>query len=292
MMCNDGLIRDNYFEYIVRGLVDYKMVIVEQVPDKHNSVDTIVKVLNPSNPDDFLEDPLIFFESPLLLYTIFQLEIKFGRRWMWIDTLLRNNPLFRGYKLTQRFTVKLAIYLHLLAGDRLFLNYKQSLPAERIANLAFFPTDQIPQKKSSVGRKKKPRSQEKDEENYKAFVQRFEAQRAKLGFTVIESEEERIGSTFFNKMKFFVQEKKNRGFHRFKKADYPKTPSKRSDQEPEQFPDKIPIEKREKRGMGLANYARHLKRQHREEFEKSPIILEIERQRKLTANNARPGGMR
>jgi hypothetical protein len=244
-ICTEGIIKDNFFDSIMQALANGKVVVFEQLPDKSQSIDTYVKVYNLNHPEEFLEDPHVFFESPLLLYTLYQLECKFGKKWVWIEQLLTNNPLFRSYKLTLKLIFKLSTYLHILAGERILFNYKQSLPHERITNLAFFPTENSTSKKrSTVGRKKKLKTNEKEEQNFSMFIDKVEKEKQRLPFQIIPDDEARLGAFFFNKVKYLA-ERKGEKARRFRPS-FNRASSKPRDFKSEKYVDPFNIAESEK----------------------------------------------
>ena len=218
-ICTEGAVRDNFFDRIIDSISNGKVVVFEQLPDKQQSIDTYMKVFSLNAAENFLEDPLILFESPLLLFTLYQLECKFGKKWVWIEQLLNSNPLFRCYRLNMRIIFKLSTYLHILAGERVIFNYKQSLPHERITNLSFFPNENNNSKKrTTVGRKKKEKNNEKEEQMFSQFIEKIEKEKLRLPFQLMPDEESRLGSIFFNKIKYLAEKKGDR-MKRFKPSN-------------------------------------------------------------------------
>lgn len=266
MVCTNNLMRDNHFDHMVNALADNKMVVYEQLAEKGSNLDSTVMILNPLLRSHFIEedDPEHYFSSTLLLYNLYQLEQKFGRKWGWIEAHLKNNPLFRSYKIGQKLILKLSIFLHMLLGERLILNYRQLLPYDRVTNLGFFPADSLAgKKKASVGRKKKARSNEKDELAYQTFVERIEREKARLAFAITEDETAEISSIFFNKMKFSIQHKQALSKKRFKPASSSWSNWKMREAKVETYVERLPdsVGPDEKRpASNMPNYPKYLKK--------------------------------
>jgi hypothetical protein len=265
MICTSNVLRDNHFDQIVNALADNKMVIYEQLAEK-GPLDSTVMILNPLVRSHFIEedDPETYFASNLLLFYLYQLEQKFGKKWGWIEGHLKNNPLFRSYKISQRLILKLSVFLHMLLGERLLLNYRQALPFDRVSNISFFPAEGTTNKKKvSVGRKKKSRSNEKEELSFKTFVDRIEREKARLAFSITEDETAEIGSLFFNRMKFNVQKKQALSNKRFKPVTSSWSNWKLKESKVESFDEKLPdmVGPEEKKPTtNMPNYPKFLKK--------------------------------
>jgi hypothetical protein len=289
-VCTEGAIKDNFLEQIVYGLGNNKIILIEQVPDQqHISIETSIKILNPNAMEHFVDEAHQIFDSTILLYALYQLETKFGKRWHWIEFILKNHPLFKPYKLNLKMIFKLSTYLHFLAGEKFIINYRQGLPHERITNFSFFPSESSNnKKKSTVGRKKKLRSNEKEEHSFKVFTERLDREKARLTWQVSESEEERVGSIFFNKLKFMIQEQATRGHKRFKPSPTTKFIGKAKDLKLDKFNERHPdsLTKEEKKPpQPIVNFTKFLRKLHREEHDKHPTIQEIDKLRKSIPMN-------
>lgn len=242
------------------------MVVYEQYAEKGSALDNTVMILNPALRSNFIEDddPEAYFASGLLLYNLFQLEQKFGRKWGWIEMHLKNNPLFRSYKISQKLILKLSIFLHMLLGERLILNYRQLLPYDRMTNLGFFPADSSTnKKKASVGRKKKARSNEKEEQAYRSFVDRIEREKGRLSYSILEDETTEVSSIFFNKMKFSIQQKLSSGKKRFKPMSSTWSNWKNKEGKADTFAEKVPdglTSDEKKAPSNTPNYPKYLKK--------------------------------
>lgn len=70
-VCTKNVIRDNYFEPIINGLLTNKLVIFEQY-ERNGQVETIAQIISRTNPDFFMDVPIQFLESNILLYYIYK----------------------------------------------------------------------------------------------------------------------------------------------------------------------------------------------------------------------------
>lgn len=268
-MSIDPLLKENHFDSMVNSLATNKLVVFEQYQDKYSNLDCAMMILDLNNRDHFIDDDDMasLFCTPSLLYSLYTLENKFGKKWNWIEQHLRNNPLFRGHKITQKTILKMSIFLHMLMGERLIMNYKQILPYDRVANLSFMPAESEPcRKRGSVGRKKKSRESDKEEQNYRVFVDRIEREKTKLNFQVVEDEVKQVGSLFFNKVKFHLQERSAAEIKRFRPSSSSWNNWKVKDSKAElltdRAPDSIPNEERRPSNVP-ANYQKYLKKSNR-----------------------------
>jgi hypothetical protein len=187
--------------------------------------------------------------------------------------------------------LKLSIYLSILSGEKIIYNYRQMLPYERISNLAFFPLDNAEVKKKTNKKKKTMKGNEKEEYTLKLFNDRIEKEKARYNLSFCESETEKIGSVFFNKVKFYIHEKRVKRpqeFKPFKNQMKNKFKDLKFDRLNVESPESIPAERKEKIS-GVTNYAKFLKKQYREELDKCPIVQKIE-QFKRTGPGNRPTG--
>lgn len=221
-------------------------------------------ILDPAQRDHFLDDPVVAAccDSPVLLYTLWSLESRFGKKWAWIEQHLRNHPLFRCRRLSHRQVLQLSVYLRLLTGDRLLLNHRQALPAARLANLAFLPADEEPSRKKAAGRRRK-REEGREEQEFRSFVGRIEREKGRLAWPAAVDEEAMVGSLFFNRMQFAVLEKSRLGARRFKpsSAAWSGVRGRESKAEPlnDRPPESVPIDEK-KPPSNAANYPKYLKK--------------------------------
>ena len=292
----EGAVKDDPLEAMLHALAGGKVVLFEQLPDQHHvSVDTWVKILDPQNPQHFLDDPQLIFYSPLLLYTIFQLESRFGRKWHWVEALLKSHPLFRSFRLSLSLIFKLSVYLHFLAGEKLLFLHRQGLPHERQTNFAFFPAESSNKKKPTVGRKKKLRSNEKEEHSFRTFSDKLAREQARLTWHM-PSPETQKANIFFNKLKY-ANEEKIKGPRRFRPSQLGKNnnPVKPKDVRLDRFPERNPdsiLREEKKTPVSIVNFTKFLRKHHREEHERHPLIVEIDRNRKSMAGPAVQRGVR
>lgn len=237
----------------------------EQVADKSRNVDCAVMVLDPAQREHFLEDPDLAAccDSPVLLFALWSLEQRFGKKWAWIEQHLRSHPLFRGRRLTHRHILSISVFMHMVLGERLILNHRQTLPAERLANLCFMPADSEPsRKKAGVGRRRK-REAGREEQEFRQFSDRVDRQKSRLVWAVAEDEVQQVGSLFFNRMQFAIKEKARAGSQRFKPSSSAVSGirSRETKTEPlnDRPPESVPAD--EKRApSNAANYPKYLKK--------------------------------
>lgn len=294
----------NHHEMVFKALSKGMMVVYEHFPtaergESYSGLETCVKILNPSRADHFLDDtsssssyqymlqmapdilPMVASMHPLLHYTLHRLETRFGKRWFWIESLLKSNPLFKPYKLSGRTIGRLSIFFHMLAGERVLLNHRQNIPGERIANMEFFPADSSLKKRLIPGRKPKNLNRKKEETDFSEFVKKLQKEQLKLPWNL--NPEPPTAELYYNKAVQYLHEKNetNANFKRFKPSRGRQTlpsgiaglhtagssTSAKGEPRLERFNDRSPsevlppVEERgDKARQPIQNYIKHLKR--------------------------------